>query len=187
MHADRTNHAALTVFGLLVLLVGAAGLAASVGGFGTSFAHRTLFANRVSAYVGQHGTWVWPAAAGVCLLITLAALRWIVVLLISTDRAGDIPIPISTGEGTTILQPGALTGALTREIGTYRGVEGARGRIIGDASAPQVVIAVTASQSADLHALHHRIETEALAHARQAIGHADLAIQLDLGVSRRTA
>jgi hypothetical protein len=66
-------------------------------------------------------------------------------------------------------------------------VAAARGRIIGDASAPQIVIAVTASQAADLHALHHRIETEALAHARQAIGRADLAIQLDLGVSRRTA
>jgi hypothetical protein len=187
MHADRTNRATLTVFGLLVLLVGAAGLAASLGAFGTGFAHHTLFANRVSDYVGQHGTWVWPAAAGVCLLITLAALRWIVILLISTDRTGDIPIPISTEEGTTVLQPGALTGALTREIGSYHGVEGARSRIIGDASAPQVVIAVTASQSADLHALHRRIETEALAHARQAIDHADLAIQLDLGVSRKTA
>lgn len=187
MHADRTNRVALILFGLLVLLAGAAGMAASVGTFGTGFSRHTLFANRVSAYVGQHGTWVWPAAAGVCLVITLAALRWILVLLISTDRAGDIPIPISTQEGTTILQPGALTGALTREIGSYHGVDGARGRIIGDASAPQIVIAVTASQAADLHALHQRIESEALVHARQAVGRADLAIQLDLGVSRKTA
>ena len=106
----------------------------------------------------------------VCLLIALAALRWIVALLISTDRAGDIPIPVRSQEGTTILQPAALTGALTREIGTYHGVDTARGRIIGDASAPEIVIAVTASQSADLHALHRRIETEALAHTRQALG-----------------
>jgi hypothetical protein len=186
MHADRFNRVALTVFGLLVLLAGAAGITASAGVFGTSFSRRTLFANRVSDWIGQHG-WVWFAAAGLCLLITLTALRWILALLISTDRAGDIPIPIATAEGTTILQPAALTGALTREISTYHGVEGARSRIIGDASTPRIVIAVTASQATDLHTLHHRIETEALTHARQAIGHTDLPIQLDLNVSRKTA
>ena len=85
------------------------------------------------------------------------------------------------------MQPAALTGALTGEIGTYHGVDSARGRIIGDASDPEIVITVTASQSADLHALHQRIEAEALAHARHALGKADLPIQLHLGVSRRTA
>jgi hypothetical protein len=187
MHADRTNRAALTLFGLLVLLAGAAGITTSAGVFGTGFSRRTLFANRVSTYTGQHGTWIWIAAAGACLLIALAALRWILVLLTSTDRAGDIPIPIQTEEGTTILQPAALTGALTREIGTYHGVDSARSRIIGNTSAPQLVLAVTASQTTDLHALHHRIETEALAHTRQATGHPDLAIQLDLNVSRKPA
>ena len=95
MHADRTNRVALTLFGLLVLIAGAAGMTASTGVFGAAFSKRTLFANRVSTYIGHHGTWVWAAAAGVCLLIALAALRWIVALLISTDRAGDIPIPVS--------------------------------------------------------------------------------------------
>ena len=180
MHADRTNRFALTLFGLLVLIAGAAGLTASTGVFGTPFSKRTLFANRVSTYIGQHGTWVWPIVAGVFLLIALAALRWIVALLVSTDRAGDIPIPVRAHEGTTILQPAALTGALTREVGAYHGVDTARGRIIGDASAPEIVIAVTASQSADLHALHRRIETEALAHTRQALGKTDLPIHLHL-------
>jgi hypothetical protein len=48
-------------------------------------------------------------------------------------------------------------------------------------------LTVTASQSADLHVLHQRIETEAIAHARHALGQADLPIQLHLGVSRRSA
>ena len=153
MHADRTNRVALTLFGLLVLLAGVAGMTASAGAFGTGFSRRALFANRVSSYIGHHGTWIWGAAAGICLLIALAALRWILVLLISTDRAGDIPIPVSTQEGTTIVQPAALTGALTREIGTYHGVDSARGRIIGDASDPELIITVTASQSPDVHAV----------------------------------
>jgi hypothetical protein len=186
MHADRANRAALTLFGLLVLAVGVAGMITSVGVFGQAFSHRSLFANRVSTYIGHHG-WVWYAAAGLCLIIILAALRWIVALLISTDRAGDIPIPVATREGTTIVRPAALTGALTREIGAYRGVEAVHGRIIGGDGDPEIVLAVTASQAADLHALHQRIEAEALAHARQSLGKADLAIQLDLSVRRRTS
>jgi hypothetical protein len=185
MHADRINRVALIVFGLLILIAGAGGLTASVGVFGNKFSHRTLFDNRVSTYIGHH-SWLWYVAAGVCLLIALLALRWILALLVSTDRAGDIPVPVTSREGTTILQPAALTGAVTREISTYHGVEAARGRIIGDPKAPEIVVAVTASQSTDLHALHQRIETEALTHARQALGQDDLAIQLDLAVSRRS-
>jgi hypothetical protein len=183
MHADRTNRTALILFGLLVFAAGGAGMTASVGGFGQAVTHRTLFDNFVSAYIGHHG-WIWYAAAGVCLIIALAALLWIATLLVSTDRADDLPIPVASHEGTTILLPAALTGALTREIGDYHGVEAVRGRIIGDADDPEIVLAVTASPTADLHALHQRIETEALAHAREALGKADLAIQLDLAVTR---
>ena len=187
MHADRTNRFALTVFGLLVLLIGAAGMSASTGVFGHRFSRRTLFANQVSSYIGHHGEWVWPAAAGVSLVIALIALRWMFVLLISTDRAGDIPIPVASSDGTTVLQPAAVTGALTREISTYHGVDQARSRLIGDGAAPQIVLEVTARQDADLHALYQRIEAEAFAHARQALDNDALPIKLDLDVSRRSS
>src|ERR1022692_1859415 len=121
------------------------------------------------------------------LFIALAALRWILTLLVSTDRAGDLTIPGSKKQGTTMLQPAALTGALTREIGTYHGVQGVKSRIIGHASDPEIVVTVTAGQTADLAALCRRVESEALDHARQALGNADLPIQLDLEVSRRPA
>lgn len=41
MHADRTNRFALTLFGLLVLLAGAAAMTASAGVFGAAFSKRT--------------------------------------------------------------------------------------------------------------------------------------------------
>jgi hypothetical protein len=184
MHADRTNRFVLTLFGLLVLLIGAAGLATSVGAFGKSFSHRTLFANRVSTYIGHHA-WIWYAAAAVCFIIALLALRWILALVISTDRAGDIPIPVAMSDGTTVLQPAAIIGALTREVSTYHGVDNTHGRIIGDGAAPELVLEVTARQGADLHALYQRIEAEAFAHARQALDKESLPIKLDLDVSRR--
>jgi hypothetical protein len=183
MHADRANRAALIVFGLLILAAGAAGMTASVGGFGQPFSRRALFDNAASSYIGHH-QWVWYATAGLGLIVVLAALAWIATLVVSTDRAGDIPIPVASHEGTTILLPAALTGALTREIDAYHGVEAVSGRIIGDAHDPEIVLAVTASQTVDLHALHQRIETEALAHARAALGKPDLPIRLDLAVSR---
>ena len=180
MHADRTNRIALAWFGLLVLVAGAAGMAASTGVFGAAFSRRTLFDNQASSYIGDHGGWLWPAVTGACLLLALTCLRWILALLASTDRAGDITIPGDTRQGTTIVQPAALTDALTREISAYHGVDAAKGRIIGDGRNPQIVLTVTPAPSADLHALHRRIETEALAHARQALGKPSLPIQLDL-------
>jgi hypothetical protein len=108
-------------------------------------------------------------------------------MLVSTDRAGDITIPGSKDQGTTTLPPAALTGALAGEIESYHGVDAAKGRVIGDASDLQVVLTVTAAQTADLPALRRRLETQALAHARRALGQAGLPIQLELDVSRRPA
>ena len=180
MHADRTNRVALTLFGLLVLAAGGAGMAASTGVFGAAFSRRTLLANQAGSYIGQHGGWLWPAVAGACLLLALVCLRWILALLASTDRARNLTIPGDTAQGTTILHPAAVTDALTREISAYHGVDAAKGRIIGNSRDPQIVLTVSPSPAADLPALHHRIETEALAHARQALDRPALPIQLDL-------
>ena len=183
MHTDRTNRLALTVFGLIVFLAGGFGLTASTGGFGTAYAHRALLANRLGTYIGTHGDWLWPAAAAACLLIALIALRWIAALLLSTDRASDITVTRGSRQGTTIMHPAALSGAITREIETYHGVDTAKARVLGDPRDPNLVVTVTAAQSADLRALCDRIESEALSHARQALGKPHLPIQLDLDVS----
>ena len=105
MHADRTNRVALTLFGLLLLLAGAAGITASAGVFGAAFSHRTLLANPASTYIGHHGGWLWPAAAAACLLLALACLRWILALLLSTDRARDITVPGGTARAPRPCSP----------------------------------------------------------------------------------
>jgi hypothetical protein len=187
MHADRTNRIALTLLGLLFLVTGVAGLITSVGGFGTGFSHRTLSDNRVSRYIGDNGHWLWPLGAVLAASIALLALRWLIALLFSGDRAGDLPIKTEDrAAGRTTLRPYALSNALTTEIGSYRGVDSAKARVIGDAYSPQLVIAVTANPSANIAALRHRIETHALAHARHAMNQPDLLIQLDLDVSHST-
>jgi hypothetical protein len=186
MHADRINRIALAVFGLLTLLTGAAGLTASTGGFGSAYAHRALFTNPVGAYVGRHGDWLWPAVAAACLLIAFLSLRWIVSLLLSTDRAGDITLTRDSRQGSTIMHPAALTGAVTREIESYHGVHAAKARVLGDPGDPTLVVTLSAYSSADLAALRHRVESDALRHARHALGKPDLPIQLDINISNRT-
>ncbi len=179
MHADRTNRVALIVLGLLIFVAGGAAMAASVGVFGHSFSHHDLLTNRLSTYVGHNG-WVWPAAAGACVLIGLVVLRWVAALLLATDRAGDIDLAARDDQGTTIIRPAALISALTGEISSYHGVDTAKGRVIGDGRDPELVLTVTTATSADLATLRHRIETEAIAHARQALGQPSLPVRLDL-------
>ena len=180
MHADRTNRFMLILLGLVLVAAGGAAMAASTGVFGSSHSRDTLLVNRVSEYFSHHGGWLWPAIAVGFLLVGLVCLRWLLALLASTDRAGDITIGPSTDEGTTILRPAALIDALTSEISAYRGVDSARGRVIGNSRDPEVVLTVTAAAAADLQALHRRIEDEALVHARQATGRPSLPVQLDL-------
>jgi hypothetical protein len=188
MHADRTNRTALTLLGLLLLVTGTAGLVTSIGGFGKAFSHRTLFDNRVSRWIGDHGHWLWPVAAVLGAILALLALRWLIALLLSGDRAGDLNIKTKDRRlGRTTLRPGALSDALSTEIESYRGVHAAKARVLGDPHRPQLVVTVTAHGGADVAALRHRIEADALAHARQALDSPDLPIQLDLDVSRHTS
>jgi hypothetical protein len=187
MHADRTNRVVLTIFGLVLLAVGVAGLIASLGGFGKAFADKALFTNRVSRYFGEQGSWLWPVIAVGCALVALLMLRWIYVLLVSTDRADDIVFSGDSDPGRTVLRPAALAAAVGDEISTYHGVSSAKARVLGDPGDPRLVVTVAALTTADIPALRQRIETQAFAHARQALEKADLPIRVFLDVSQAEA
>jgi len=184
MHADRTNRVVLALFGLLVLAVGVAGLLASLGVFGTDFQQKALFTNRVSRYMGEQGAWLWPVIAVACAFIAVLMLRWIYVLLASTDRADDIVIRGDHDAGRTVLRPAAFAAAVRDEITTYRGVSSAKARVLGDPGDTRLIVTVAVLTTADIPALRQRIETQALAHARQALGMSDLPIRMFLDVSK---
>jgi hypothetical protein len=185
MHADRTNRTMMLVFALLLIAVGLDAGVASIGGYGTGIAHSHLMANPTGHFIGANGIWLWPVAAVAALIVALIALRWLIALLFSTDRSGDLLIRSGSGAGRTTLASGALTDAVAEEIEGYRGVNSARARLIGDREDPELVVTAGLEQTADFTALRQRIETEALTHARQALGDMALPTQLELTIGTK--
>ena len=197
MHADRTNRVMLTIVGLLAVLIGAGGLLAAYGVFGSRFQHQRLLDNQFARYFSAHGNWLWPAIAGVAFVVMLLSLLWLLRLLFDTDRTGDIMIESSRtvadgqgrsrGRGRTILSSSALTEVVAAEIGAYHGVSGARARVIGDAAHPMLVIDVTVTRKADIPAVIGRIQREAVEHAQAALAPSDLQVKLDISVNDKGA
>ena len=185
MHADRINRTALVLLALLLIAAGGAAGAAALGVSGPFTEHSKLMANPTGRYIGTQGAWLWPAAAAAAVIIALLALRWLLALLFSTDRTGDLPVRAEGQLGRTVLAAGALTDAVTGEIEGYPGVYSARARLIGDPADPRLVVTTVLEQNADLVALRQRIESRALTHARTALDNQSLPVQLDLTVTPR--
>ena len=67
-------------------------------------------------------------------------------------------------------------------------MDSARARLIGDPDDPELVVRAMLEETADLIALRQRFETEALTHARQALGTTSMPAHMDLTItSRRSA
>ena len=124
-------------------------------------------------------------AAGAAAIITVIALWWLLVLLFSTDRTGDLPIESGKTAGRTTLATGALTAAVKEEIESYRGINSARARVVGPPDDPELVVTAALEETADFGALRQRIETGAISHARDAVGKPSLPTQLDLTVTAK--
>jgi len=185
MHADRTNRTMMLLFAVLLIAVGLDAGAASIGVFGAGTTHSDLMDNPTGHFIGNNGVWLWPVAAVAALIVALLALRWLIALMFSTDRAGDLLIRSGSGAGRTTLASGALTDAVAEEIEGYRGVNAARARLIGDREDPELVVTAALEETADFAALRQRIETGALTHARAAVGNPSLPTRLDLTVTTK--
>jgi hypothetical protein len=182
MHADRGSRVVLGLLGLLLLAAGVAAILAGTRLFGDDQPGRSLLDNPVADYIGRNGDWFWPVLA---LIVVALVLWWLARVLFATSRIGQVSVRVrGPGEQTT-LAAGALTAAVSDEIEGYRGVESVRVRLVGTAVDPELAVAVDAHRGTDLAGLRHRIETGALAHARQALENPDLPATVDLTLRRR--
>lgn len=181
MHADRTNRTLLIVLATILVAAGGLGGALAFGAFGKPASRRALTDNPVVVFLERNDSWFWPVAAVVAAVLVLACLRWLLAVVFSTGRTGDVALRAG-GSGATTLASDAVPRAVSAEIEDYLGVSSAGARLLGDPDSPELAVAVTIEDSADLPSLRDRIENEALAHARSALDDPDLPIRLDLTV-----
>ncbi|GAB3306512.1 alkaline shock response membrane anchor protein AmaP [Epidermidibacterium keratini] len=182
MHADRTNRTVNILLALILLGGGVAVALLSFGVFGQQSADRKVTDNVVSQFVGDQGTWFWPVAAVVALLVLLLCLRWIIAILASTDRVGELIVGGDRSHGRTVLSTGAVTDALVTEVEGYRGVSSASARTIGNEAHPEIVLQTRLDSSADIGDVRTKIDSEAAAHVREAMDDPQLPITVELSM-----
>lgn len=166
--ADRRNRAGLLLIGLLLLGVGAYGLARGWGAFGERAATEPLLVDEWRRFVARNGLWFWPAAAVASLLAAVLGLRWLrAQLAAGTPRQVDLT---HRGDGgTTVVRPAGAARALADDIETYRGVTEVSARVTGEPEAPEIDLRVEVVDSCHIPSLRSRIEQEALAKFQQAL------------------
>lgn len=164
---DRLNSTVLTVLALVLVGLGAYGLARGYGAFGESRADDPVLGDDVRDFVTRNGDWFWPLAAVVSLLLAWLGLRWLVAQL-STPTVSRLPVR-ADGAGRTELMASGATAALARDIEDYSGVRSASARFVGDHPVPEVEVTVDVHDDADLGTVRRRIEEHALERFRSAL------------------
>lgn len=175
---DRLNGTVLFLLSLLLLGVGAYGLARGYGAFGETRAEDPVLGQHLRDFVARNADWFWPLAAAVALLVAWLGWRWLLAQ-ISTPTVSRLPVR-SDGPGRTELSASGATAALARDIEGYEGVRGARARLISDHPSPEVEITVDVHDDADLPGLRRRIEQDALPRFRGALELQELRSQVHL-------
>jgi hypothetical protein len=183
---NRLNRGLLLLVGLVLLLGGLAGLLTGLGVFGSAAADTPVLPESVSRFTADQRYWFWPLVGLVALVLGLLALWW----LLRQGRTTDIPeleLEPDRDHGGTQLSADALTDAVSGEIKSYRGVAGASARLLGSRAAPRLSLRVRLDGRADPGEVRRRIESEAVAHARQVVANDRLPVRLELVVPRSTS
>jgi len=181
--ADRVTRIVLTVIGAILLAIGVAGILANTGLYASGFGRRTLLQNPAAIWIGTHSAWFWPVAAAVAVAVALLAIAWLALVISPAPKTRDVSID---GSARTSLRASALRDALTSEIQSYRGVDSARVRVVGDPQDPRLGVKVNLTDDARVAEVRERVEREALAHAREALDAPRMPVVLDLAVSTRS-
>jgi hypothetical protein len=165
---DRRNRFGLMFIGMVLLGVGAYGLARGWGAFGDRAAADPVLVDAWRRAFARNSGWAWPAVALVSLVLALLGMRWL--------RAQLGPAPFQRVDlahreegGVTVVRPAGAARALAHDIETYRGVAGASARVTGDPEAPEIDLRVDVVEGCNLPSLRHRIEEEALARFQRAL------------------
>lgn len=179
---NRTNRAALTVLGLLLLAAGVVGLVLSLGGFGAERAASAVLPEPVRTFAAEN-PWFWWVAAALAVLVALLGLRWLLAQT-RTDRIGGLDLTTDSDDGLTTVPAGAVADAVEAEAEAIRGVEGATAHLREHGGTTRLDLAVDLADHADLEQVRAGLEDDVVPHVRQALDRPDLPVVIELRPGR---
>ena len=180
---DRLNGTVLFLLSLLLLGVGAYGLARGYGAFGETRAEDPVLGQDLRDFVARNADWFWPLAAVLSLLVAWLGLRWLLAQL-ESPAVRHLPVR-ADGPGRTELLGSGATAALARDVEEYPGVRSASARLIGDHPVPEVEVTVDVHDDADVSAVRRRIEEHALVRFGEALELTKLRSQIHVRLAER--
>ncbi|MET9360713.1 alkaline shock response membrane anchor protein AmaP [Streptomyces sp. NPDC006632] len=183
------NRVVLGLAGLVLFLAGGAVLAAGFGlavpswwPWGTK--HDVLLSRSRRDHWHDQGWW-WPVVIAVLALLVLLALWWLFAQL-RRARLAEILVDSGDGEGA-LLRGRALEAALAGEAERLDGVARAQVVLAGRRTAPAARVALLLEPHAQPAVALARLDGEALAHARDSAGLAELPAEVRLRAVKHRA
>lgn len=129
--------------------------------------------------------WWWPTVIVVLAVLVVLALWWFFAQL-RRARLAEVLVESGDGEGA-LLRGRALEGVLAGEAGTLDGVARAQVMLVGRRSSPQARIRLLMEPHAAPGEALSRLTDEALAHARDSAGLAQLPAEVRLRAVKHRA
>ncbi|MFF2408409.1 alkaline shock response membrane anchor protein AmaP [Streptomyces sp. NPDC058092] len=183
------NRVLLGLAGLVLICVGGAVLAA---GLGLSVPSWWPWYGKGDVLLGQADRdrwrgegWWWPTVIAVLAVVVVLALWWLLAQL-RRARLAEVLVDSGDGEGA-LLRGRALEGVLAQEAGTLDGVARAQVTLTGRRSAPHARIRLLMEPHAAPDEALGRLTDEALAHARDSAGLAELPAEVRLRAVKHRA
>jgi hypothetical protein len=179
----RTNRVVLGLLGLLLLAAGGGGLLLGLGAFGSARAGRPVISSDV-ADAADH-RWFWPLVAVGAAILTVLAVLWLLAQT-RTNRVRSFDLEPDRSQGRTLLHTGAVTDALSEEVGGYRGVSGAQASVRGSAGAPELLLRTSLDGRTPARVVAERVVTQTAPRTRQALDVTELPVRLEMRLARRS-
>ncbi|MEU1900055.1 hypothetical protein ABZ512_16885 [Nocardiopsis dassonvillei] len=163
----RGNRLGLFLTGLVLLVGGAAGLAVGGGLFGDGPAAATLTGLEP---VARALAWPWTphAAAAVALVLTVLAVRWLLVQG-RAHRPRRLLVGADTAAGRTEVSPSAAGNALVAQLSAHPRVVRGRARFTESAREPRLWLDLVLTEDADPVEVWHACRDEGVGSLRESL------------------
>ncbi|MFI5557265.1 alkaline shock response membrane anchor protein AmaP [Streptomyces sp. NPDC051738] len=182
------NRVLIGIVGLVLLVIGGSVLAVGFGLEPPSWwihddRHDVLLSDAERTRWRDDGWW-WPTVLAVLAVLVLLALWWLTANL-RRHRLTEVLVDTGDGEGA-LLRGRALESVLASEAAGLEGVQRAHVHLTGRRSTPEARVRLLLEPHVDPGTALNDLTTEAVAHARNSAGLAELPTEVRLkGVKHR--